>query len=425
MKILLVVHRFWPQLAGTELYTLNLARQLAERHQVLVYYRDHDSTAPGFQCLDDRAAGIAVRRVSLNLAGLQRNRYRQFVSSYRNLEIEHDFDQTLARYQPEVVHFQHLMYLSVKLVELASQRGVPTVITLHDFWFKCNNGLLLRHTGELCAGTEEFRACVDCAAGRRRRPEAMRRLTAQVLKDRDWQLRQALRLAGRVIAPSRFLKDEFVRDGYLPADAIQVVENGVDASGALPHRVRADGDAVRFAYIGSIAPHKGVHVLVEAFNGVRGAARLDVYGDLTAEPAYVEGLRGRIARPELSLRGALGREALWHALSQVDALVVPSLWYEANSPLVVREALAAGVPVVVSDLGAAAELIRHGVNGLRFPAGDAAALRTTLQQLVDAPHQIEAMRRAIEPPPSAADNARRLEAVYGGLLGAQPSAGGV
>jgi glycosyltransferase involved in cell wall biosynthesis len=416
VKILLVVHRFWPQLAGTELYTLNLARQLANQHEVLVYYRDHTSAAPGFQAADDRVAGIAVRRVSLNLTGLQRNRYRRFVSSYRNLEIEHDFDQTLARYQPEVVHFQHLMYLSVKLVELTCQRRIPTVITLHDFWFKCNNALLLRHTGELCHDNEEFRACVDCAAGRRRRPAVMRRLAAQVLKDRDWQLRQALRLAQVVISPSRFLKDEFVRDGYLPADAVQVVENGIDPTGILPHRVRADEDAVRFAYIGSIAPHKGVHVLVEAFNGIQGAAQLDIYGDLTVDPAHAGGLRQRIARPDIHLQGVVARAELWRVLSEVDVLVVPSLWYEANSPLVIREALAAGVPVVVSDLGAGPEKIRHGCNGWRFPAGDVVALRTTLQQVVDVPAQIVQMQREMPSVTSAEEHAQVIESIYATLL---------
>jgi glycosyltransferase involved in cell wall biosynthesis len=412
MNILQVVHRFLPDLAGTEVYTLSLAQTLALRHNVLVYYRDHASRAPGFQAVDDMLAGLPVRRVSLNLTGLKHNRYRQFISSYRNPEIERDFAQTLDRFQPDIVHFQHLMYLSARLVEIARRRNIPVVITLHDFWFKCNNALLLRYTGEICHDNEGFRACADCATGQRRRPEAMRWLMARILRGRDRLLRQVLRQAQAVIAPSQFLKDQFVRDGYLLAEAIQVVENGIDTTGVLPHRERSEGEAVGFAYIGSIAPHKGVHILVEAFNRVQGLAYLEVYGDLEANPSYVAELRQKMMRPAISLQGPLARQDIWRVLSEVDVLVVPSLWYEANSPLVVREAFAAGVPVVVSDLGGVAEKIKDGVSGRCFPPGDRDALAAVLQGLVDEPGKIEEMQQGIGPVTSGVENARYIEAIY-------------
>jgi glycosyltransferase involved in cell wall biosynthesis len=356
----------------------------------------------------------------LNLAGLARNRYRQFIASYRNPEIERDFAETLERFRPDVVHVQHLMYLSARLVEIARRPCIPVVITLHDFWFKCNNALLLRHTGEICRDNERFRACADCAAGRRRRPELARRLTARVLGQRDRLLRDALSQAQAVIAPSQFLKDQFVRDGYLPEESIRVIENGIDTSSVLPHRDRRDGEPVRFAYIGSIAPHKGVHVLVEAFNRVRGPARLDVYGDLEAEPVYAAELRRTLGRPEARLRGRVPREEVWEVLSETDVLVVPSLWYE-NSPVIIQEALAAGVPVAGSDLGGVAEKVREGVNGWRFPPGDAEALRGVLQRVVDEPGGVEAMRRGIETVFSTAENARQVEATYIAVCGSIPA----
>jgi glycosyltransferase involved in cell wall biosynthesis len=411
VNILQVVHRFLPDLAGTEVYTLNLAQALAHRHNVWVYYRDHANRIPGFQAVDDMVAGLPVRRVSLNLTGLKRNRYRQFISSYCNPEIERDFAQTLDRFQPEVVHFQHLMYLSAGLVGIARRRNIPVVITLHDFWFKCNNALLLRYTGEICHDTEGFRACADCATGQHRRPEAMRWLMARILRKRDRLLRQVLRQAQAVIAPSHFLKDQFVRDRYLPDTAIQVVENGIDTTGVLPHRERSERDAVRFAYIGSIAPHKGVHVLVEAFNQVRGLAHLDIYGDLEANPAYVAELRQKIGHPAISLRGPVARQDIWRVLSEIDMLVAPSLWYE-NSPVIIQEAFAAGVPVIGSDLGGMAEKVQDGVNGLLCPPGDSQALRITLQQVVDEPGQIESVRPQVGCVISTAENTRQIEAIY-------------
>jgi glycosyltransferase involved in cell wall biosynthesis len=416
MKILLVAHRFWPHLAGTEMVTLNLARSLAQTHEVLVYYRDHDDRTPGFHAADDQVAGLPVHRVTLNLSGLRHNRYRQFISSYRNPEIERDFAHTLERFRPDVVHFQHLMYLSARLPAIARRQDIPVAITLHDYWFKCNNALLLRYTGEICHDNESFRACADCATGARRRPEIVRWLMARVLQGRDRLLREALSQAQVIIAPSEFLKDQFVGDGYAPEGAIQVVENGVDVTGVLPHRERKAGEAIRFAYIGSIVPHKGVHVLVGAFNQVHGPARLDIYGDLEANPGYVEELRREISHPAASLCGPVARQDVWRVLSETDVLVVPSLWYEANSPLVVREALAAGVPVIASDLGSVPEKVQDGVNGLLFPPGHSQALRMTLQSVVDEPGQIEQMRRGICLVMTAAQNAQCVESIYASLI---------
>ena len=56
-------------------------------------------------------------------------------------------------------------------------------------------------------------------------------------------------------------------------------------------------------------------------------------------------------------------------LSRMDVLLVPSLCYE-NSPTVIYELLALGVPVLAADIGGVAELIREGKNGWTYPAGD-------------------------------------------------------
>ena len=71
----------------------------------------------------------------------------------------------------------------------------------------------------------------------------------------------------------------------------------------------------------------------------------------------------------------------WRAvLHDVDVLVVPSMWIE-NAPFIIREAFAAGVPVIASDLGGMAEMVRDGVDGLLFPPGDARSLAACLRRL--------------------------------------------
>ena len=90
---------------------------------------------------------------------------------------------------------------------------------------------------------------------------------------------------------------------------------------------------------------------------------------------------------------------------------MPSLWYE-NSPLVIQEAFAAKVPVIASDLGALAEKVRHGLDGLLFPPGDAASLREVLRRLIEEPAILKCLRANIRPVKSMAEHAKEIEALY-------------
>ena len=91
-----------------------------------------------------------------------------------------------------------------------------------------------------------------------------------------------------------------------------------------------------------------------------------------------------MAGPRVRFMGELSREQVWGCLAKVDVLVVPSLWYEAFS-LIAHEAFLAGIPVIASRLGALAEVVQDGVDGLLVPPSDVSAWTATLQRLVDEP----------------------------------------
>lgn len=119
-------------------------------------------------------------------------------------------------------------------------------------------------------------------------------------------------------------------------------------------------------------------MLIEALNGLPDSISLDIYGDPAVFPDYVAEARAMNRHPGVRFNGALARDRLWETLGDLDALVMPTLWYEA-SPATIREAFAAGLPVIASNLGAPGSMVRDGVDGLLFPPGDAAALREILR----------------------------------------------
>jgi glycosyltransferase involved in cell wall biosynthesis len=140
---------------------------------------------------------------------------------------------------------------------------------------------------------------------------------------------------------------------------------------------------VVFGYFGTLAPHKGALPLVQAFRGVKGDARLLLRGKEQEFPDYGAAVRREASQdPRVELRGPFATGELGAALSEIDALVVPSLWHE-NTPFVALEALAARRPVIAFDKGGLAEIVGCGRGGALVKPGDEAALTAALERFRD------------------------------------------
>jgi glycosyltransferase involved in cell wall biosynthesis len=180
-------------------------------------------------------------------------------------------------------------------------------------------------------------------------------------------------------------------------------------AGARPRRA---GRRPRIGFVGTLAPHKGVHVLLEAFRGLANRdATLGINGSETVYPAYVAGLRSAAAGDaRVRFHGPFPEGGQESVLGQTDVLVVPSIWWE-HSPLTVLEALGHGVPVIASATGGVPELVPPDA-GILVPPGDAAALGEALAAVVEGRRLGEA--RPPLPLKTAAEEAAELEAVYAG-----------
>lgn len=432
MRILLPVHHFPPSYsAGAELYTLRLARWLlthGHEPEVVCVERLELGGQNRVTAREDSYEGVAVQRLTVEAseAGWP-------VRSFDNPELGAWFTGYLARRRPDLAHFQAGYLLGAAPLRAAVAAGVPTALTLHDFWFLCPRITLLRGDGAVCAGPpEDPGACQWCtrldgraarladrvsagAAGRiaARAMGAERRLMAE----RRAALLPALALPGAVIAPSRFLAERFRQ--YVASERLHILRYGLDTE-----RLRvatpppADG-ALHLGYIGQIAPHKGVHLLVEAVRRLPRAGRpvqLTVHGDLEQHGAYGRRLRAMAGGdPRIVLAGRFANSQLPQVLGALDATVVPSIWYE-NSPLAIMEAHAARRPVLTSALGGMAELVRDEVDGLHFRAGDAADLARQIARLRDEPGLLGRLSAGTAPPATVDDEMAVLTGIYKEVL---------
>ena len=100
-------------------------------------------------------------------------------------------------------------------------------------------------------------------------------------------------------------------------------------------------------------------------------------------------------------------------MASFDVLAVPSLWYDF--PLVIQDAMAAGAPVLASNLGGMAEAVADGTNGFLFEPGDAAALAAHLTRLVRKPALVGQLRQGIPPVKTIQVNADELSGIYASL----------
>ncbi|MBC7227216.1 MAG: glycosyltransferase family 4 protein [Thermoflexales bacterium] len=442
MDIVLAVHHFPPRyIAGAELYTYRLARgliRLGHRVEVVCVESVTEGTLEP-RCVSGEYEGIPVHRLFFNLA-LAPDPARW---EFWNPQLGAWFRQFLEERQPDLVHFQAGYLLTGSVLEATQALRIPAILTLHDYWFLCPRIHLQRPDGSLCGVPDDPGECVWCrltekrryrlpdratggAAGRLARGLLFRlplaRLTGwsakvEAIRERRERLGRALQDVNVLIAPSRFLAQMFVQREGLPPDRIRYLRYGLD-HGAIQRPDPPEGDqqsGLRVGYLGQIAPHKGVHVLVEAFRSLGaldGVRELRIYGDMGRFPRYAEQLR-RLAQgdPRIRFEGAVENHRVPEVLSGLDVLVVPSIWYE-NAPLTILEAHAAGVPVLASDLGGMAEMVRHGVDGLLFQVGDARDLAARLRELVENPDLLCRLRAGIGPVRTLEQEREELLEIY-------------
>jgi glycosyltransferase involved in cell wall biosynthesis len=199
----------------------------------------------------------------------------------------------------------------------------------------------------------------------------------------------ALRRFDRVIAVSTVVREEMaVRS--IPRNRIEVVENGLDYSGLdgdtraeLRSSVNAAPGDVLVAFIGRLSPPKGLPFLVEAAGKLSAISNLHFV--LIGDGPLSNQLRYQIhsRRLERSVHLIGHRDDVPALLREIDLLVLPSL--REGTPVVLLEAMAAGLPVIATDVGGVSRLIEHGSTGRLVPPGDADALATEIRRWLEEP----------------------------------------
>lgn len=287
-----------------------------------------------------------------------------------------ELSRLIESFRPDVIHVHNtLPLISPAIYWAANRAGVPVIQTLHNFRLMCLSALYLREgrVCEDCSGHLPWRGVVRKCY--RDSGAASAVLAGMLALHRG--LGTYRNKVSRYIALNDFCRNKFI-EGGLPAELIAVKPNFVDA----PRPLDIPRNGILF--VGRLSLEKGIESLAKAAS-LLSDAQLRVAGD-GPQSAMLDGVKG------ITKLGRLSSDAVLSEMQKSVALVVPSVWYETFG-MVVIEAYASGTPVIVSRIGALAEIVVEGETGLLFEAGNAQDLADKCAWALAHPLQMAEMGR--------------------------------
>ena len=319
---ILQIHTQYRQPGGEDSVASNEAKLLRDAGHTVIEHREQNPSGA-------LAAGGDIVRAPWNPAAGRR--IRELVESH----------------QPDVTHIHNTRYhLSPSVFRGARQAGSPTVLTLHNYRLACANAMLLRDGKpcEKCVASQNpwYGVRYKCYLDNYTQSFASAATIAYNRRRGTW--RRDLDL---ILALTDFARDRFIESG-IPENRITVKPNFVHDPGPRTRPVE-ESDVVLF--VGRLTTEKAPDVLVDAW----AQAGLDYRLDIIGVGPLGSALRERGAR-NVNLRGQVDQAAVSKAMLSARALVLPSIWYEGLS-MVLLEAMAAGLPVIASEIGPIPEVV--------------------------------------------------------------------
>jgi len=362
---IVAVNKFHAPTGGADTFYLKLNRALRRRgHRVVEFSTHHRGDVPS----DPAASFVWGLKGDDSAEASVVDLGRAFVHGIWNPEARREMEHLLERVRPDVVHLHNIFYqLSHSIVDPIRKRGIPIVLTLHDYHPVCaSNYLYFRG-----------RICEDCKRGIHH-ILANRCFHNSIVASSMAFLSMALRTrqgayldqVAHVVSPSRFLLDKILEFGIvLPSHSVLPVFYEV------PPTMAPSPPGNMVLYLGQFLEQKGVRdVLMVA---ARSALPFVFAGRGPLQREIEQAARRRTG---IRCAGFVSGDAMERLLADALCLVVPSRWFE-NAPAVILDAYARRRPVVATVIGGIPELVEDGVTGILVPAGDLDALLAAVEQL--------------------------------------------
>lgn len=287
------------------------------------------------------------------------------LSFFHNKEAARKLEGILEKEKPDIAHI-HLYQnsFSNNILRILKKRGIPVVMTLHDYRQICPTYLLYNKKGtvcEKCKGGKYYNSLLT-QCGKDGLVENIL-LTAEMYYRRIFLKTEAY--VDRFIAVSNFVYNKHNEFNPSIAAKTTVIHNPVSID-----RKNNKTKGSYFLYIGRISPEKGIKILLKTFEEL---------------PQFQLKIAGKIEEPiqkasaNIEFVGFKSKMELKELICGAMFVIVPSECYETFG-MSCAESLAIGTPVIASNIGALPELVEDGKNGLLFDAGNISDLKEKIAE---------------------------------------------
>lgn len=417
MKIIFCLNHFLPgYVAGTEVYTFNLARELKAlgiASIILIPNQGRDITEE-YLYRDIRVIQFSENSIE----------DRKMILGLSKPEGVKTFMEIIKTEKPSIVHFHELAPgrgINIFHVEAVKSLGIKIVLTCHVANYSCNTGNLKYKDRDYCDGFIDIKKCTACSYHARHisgKKASLLQLSSGLLyiagvnplnwnnsfgtalgfpfliKAKKVSLQKLGQLADRIIVLTNWYQQVLERNG-IATDKITLITQGIKSLNYTPVLKPSVGLPIKLVFIGRISYLKGLHLLLEALKQLDAEKiQLDIYGAHREDDyaAHCRELSGGMHN--VQWKGEIAGEQVIPMLSAYDLLCLPSTFSEM-SPLVIQEAYAAGIPVIASDAPGNAAQIRDGINGWLFKFKDAAHLSEKLNDIINQPSLLDSARKQL------------------------------
>ncbi|BAQ66455.1 glycosyltransferase [Geminocystis sp. NIES-3709] len=425
-------------MGGTEVYVEALARELSKQGITNII------AAPSFNNQSYTYNQLSIRRFAIS----SEIKYLKEIYGEGDRLGVIEFGKILDQEQPDLIHFHAFTRgVSLRMVKLAKSRKIPVIFTYHTPTVSCQRGTLLQWGTQVCDGEIQLSKCTACTLqglGVNRNianiitylPSIVSKTLTQInlsggiwtalqMKElvncRSQAFRSLMKEVDHIIAVCDWVKNILIIN-QVPSDKITVIRQG------LCQEIREDlrqsvgneqNKPLRLVFFGRIDPTKGIDILIEALMAEpKLNVTLDIYGISQSEfsSLYENNIEDLVQKDDrITLKNPVSSNMVVETMKEYDLLAVPSQWLETG-PMVILEAFAAKVPVIGSNLGGIAELIKHDVNGLLVEANSIRSWTTVIGELCDNRNKLNTLKSGINPPPQMSLVADRMKLIYRTLI---------
>jgi len=363
VKIVLA-HKYYFIKSGAGRYLFDLQKMLETHGNTVIPFAMKNSLNLSTPYEKYFVSEVATEKVTLGWQGLRTLGRMMF-----SFEAQKKMTQLIKEEKPDLVHAHNVYYQISPTVFLSTrEQGVPTVMTVHDYhmispqYMRWSRGRI----------EDWSRAGVLEGAFARYHKNSF---FASLASSATYHLHNRMglyHLVDRYITPTKFVKGELIKKGF-PAEHIHVLPYGIEATHVLPYIGRDDGYVL---FVSRLVEEKGCWPLLKAAKNLP-HIQFKIVG---SGPEEKKMKCWAIDTPNVEFVGFKSGEDLWQIYRGARCVVVPSLWQEVFG-MVALEAMAAGKPVIASNIGGLPEVIDDRVTGLLVQPGSVQDLAATIERL--------------------------------------------